>query len=324
MASLTAIATILLLPLLGVQAALAREVAAFAASENSAANGALLRLTTRRTLLLATVGSGVLLALSPVISRLLNIETLSSAAAMAFVVGAGVGLPIFQGFLQGLDRFGRIAVALTLYGLGRPVLAMPLLLAGLGIVGALSAGAAASLAATAIVLLGLRDLFAHPSREPVAHELKGFTPVIFGLLGFTVLMNADVIAAKIFLSDTEAGTFAAASLIGKLAALVPAGAIAPVLLPRATHRIERGKDAARLVTAALIAATAFGVALTLVLLVVPTSLVEWAFGPQFAESRDLLAPCAAVMTLCGIITSTSRSRSHCATACWSFSSVSAL
>jgi O-antigen/teichoic acid export membrane protein len=300
-AALTAIATILLLPLLGVQAALAREVAAFTATGNLGANSALLRLTIRRTLVLTALGSGLLLALSPLIRSALNIEALASVLAAAVLVASGVGLPILQGFLQGLERFRRIAVALAIYGLGRPLVAMPLVLAGVGVAGALSAGTIAGIVATGILLLGLRELLSRPESTPVRLELEDFTPVIVGLLAFTVLMNADVIAAKVFLSDTEAGTYAAASLVGKLAALLPAGAIAPVLLPRATGRIEREEDPAPLVSASLVAATAFGVLLTLSLLVVPTSVVEWAFGEQFAGARELLAPCAAVMTLCGII-----------------------
>jgi hypothetical protein len=45
----------------------------------------------------------------------------------------------------------------------------------------------------------------------------------------------------------------------------------------------------------------FGLLLTALVAAVPTSLVTWAFGEQFADARDLLAPCAAVMTLCGLI-----------------------
>jgi O-antigen/teichoic acid export membrane protein len=300
-AALTAIVTILLLPLLGVQAALAREAAAFAAKEDASANAALLRLTLRRTTLWSVIGTGLLLLLSPLIARALNLDATTSAVVAAFVAGTGFAMPILQGILQGLNRFRRITVALIVYGLGRPLLAMPLVLAGLGVTGALSANAIASILATGIILFGVRDLLALPSHEEVELELEGFAPVIVGLLGFTVLMNADVIAAKVFLSGTEAGTYAAASLVGKLAALLPAGAIAPVLLPRATGRIERGEDPRNLVIASLIAATAFGVVLTVAMLFVPTSLVEWAFGEQFADARDLLAPCSAVMTLLGII-----------------------
>jgi hypothetical protein len=45
----------------------------------------------------------------------------------------------------------------------------------------------------------------------------------------------------------------------------------------------------------------FGVLLTAALAAVPTSLVTSTFGDSFADARDLLAPCAAVMTLCGLI-----------------------
>jgi O-antigen/teichoic acid export membrane protein len=301
-AALTAVATIVLLPLVGVQAALAREVAAFSAVGNVAASAALLRLTLRRTAVLSGAGFLVLLVLSPGFRAVLNIDALTSVVAAVTLACAGAALPILQGFLQGLERFRRIAVALVFYGFARPVLTIPILLAGFGVAGALSAATIAATAAAGIALAGLGDLFSRRSQqEPVALELGDFKPVIFGLLAFTALMNADVIAAKMFLDEDDAGTYASASLVGKLAALLPAGAIAPVLLPRATARLERGESPVRLVSAALLATAAFGALLTLILAPVPRSLVEFAFGEQFGEARDLLAPCAAVMTLYGII-----------------------
>jgi hypothetical protein len=51
----------------------------------------------------------------------------------------------------------------------------------------------------------------------------------------------------------------------------------------------------------LAAVLGFGAAYSFLLLFVPTSLVELAFGPTFGDARDLLAPCAAVMTLCGVV-----------------------
>ena len=300
-AALTALSTILLLPLLGVQAALAREVAAFRAKGHEPAIAALLVLTVRRGLIITVGTIVVLLAGAQAIAAVLNIGALASTVAAVFLVAAGAAMPVLQGFLQGLERFRAISGALVVYGLGRPVLAMPLLLAGFGVAGALTAATIAGIGAAAIALWALRDVVGERGRTQAALELGAFKPVIFGLFAFTVITNADVLAANAFLGESEAGTYSSASLVGKLAALLPAGVIAPVLLPRATARIARGDDATRIVSAALLATAAFGLVLTLVLLAVPESLVSWAFGEQFGEARDLLAPCAAVMTLCGLI-----------------------
>jgi O-antigen/teichoic acid export membrane protein len=300
-AALTALGTILLLPLLGVQSALAREVATFRATGKEAAIGALLVMSLRRGLVLSVAATAFLLAAAPVIARLLNIQALTSVAAAAFLVGVAAGMPVLQGFLQGVERFRAISGALVVYGIGRPILAMPLILAGFGVAGAVTASTIAAAMGVAIALWALRDILRVHGRAPVALELGSFKPVIFGLFAFTVLTNADVLAANAFFSENEAGTYSSASLVGKLAALLPAGVLAPVLLPRATARLEQGQDASRIVTLALFATAAFGVLLTAVLLAVPESLVSWAFGEQFAGARDLLGPCAAVMTLYGLI-----------------------
>jgi O-antigen/teichoic acid export membrane protein len=299
-AALTALSTIVLLPLLGVQAALAREVSMYRARGNEPAIAALLHLTLRRTLVVGGAAGLALAALAPVITSLLNISTTASTVSAVVLTFTGSFFPLLQGFVQGFERFGRIALALTVFGLGRPLIAIPILLAGFGVAGAIAAGTVSALAATLIVILALSALLAQ--RETDAHiRLTDFWPVIFGLFAFTLLTNADVVVAKAFLGDTEAGTYASASLVGKVAALLPAGVIAPVLLPRATARIEGNQDAGAIVSAALLCTAVFGVLLTAVLASVPTSLVTWMFGEQFADARDLLAPCAAVMTLCGLI-----------------------
>jgi O-antigen/teichoic acid export membrane protein len=300
-AALTAIATIVLLPLLGVQAALAREVAGFNAEGNQAAIRSLLRLTIRRAFFIGIPGLLVLLALAPLLAHALNIGATTSAVAAVFLTVLGALIPVFQGFLQGLERFARIAAGLVAYGFGRALLVMPILLIGFGVWGALTAGTIAAAVAILITLFALRDVWGRPSATHVELELGGFKAVIFGLFAFTVLMNADILAAKVFLPEDDAGRYASASLVGKLAALLPAGVIAPVLLPRATARLQRGNDAQALVGAALLVTACFGALLALALLAVPQSLVEWGFGEQFGEARDLLAPSAAVMTLCGLI-----------------------
>jgi O-antigen/teichoic acid export membrane protein len=300
-AALTTIATILLLPLLGVQAALAREVATFKAEDNDAAISSLLSLTIRRALFFGVPAVLLLLAMAPLIANALNIDATASAVAAVFLISVSAPIPVLQGFLQGLERYTRIAAGLAAYGFGRALLVMPILLIGFGVWGALTAGTIAAAIAVAITVVGVRDVWGRSSATAIALDLRSFKPVIFGLFAFTVLMNADILAAKVFLSEHEAGNFASASLVGKLAALLPAGVLAPVLLPRATARLHRGADARALVGAALLVTAAFGALLTLMLLAVPQSLVEWAFGEQFGSARDLLAPCAAVMTLCGLI-----------------------
>lgn len=299
-AALTALSTIVLLPLLGVQAALAREVSTYRAHGNERAIAALLRLTLRRTLVFGGAAALALAALAPVISSLLSISRTASTVSAVVLMFAGSFFPLLQAFLQGLERFRRIALALAVYGLGRPLFAVPILLAGFGVAGAIAASTLSALAATAMVILALSALLSEKKTD--AHiRLTDFWPVIFGLFAFTVLTNADVVVAKAFLDETEAGTYASASLVGKVAALLPAGVIAPVLLPRATARIEGNQDASTIVSAALLTTAIFGVLLTALLASVPTSLVTWTFGEQFADARDLLAPCAAVMTLCGLI-----------------------
>ena len=151
-----------------------------------------------------------------------------------------------------------------------------------------------------LALIALRPMLGRPRTQAPANPLAGSAPVVIGLVAFSAMMNLDILVAKAALPSHEAGIYAAASLVGKVAIYVPT-AISIVLLPRAVSLRERGEDAFRPVFLSVATVVGFGAAFSLILLVVPRSLVELMFGPTFGDARDILAPCAAAMTLCGVV-----------------------
>ena len=100
-AALTALSTIVLLPLLGVQVALAREVSTYRAHGNERAIAALLRLTLRRTLIFGGAAALALIGLAPVISSLLDISETASTVSAVVLTFAGSFFPLLQAFPQG-------------------------------------------------------------------------------------------------------------------------------------------------------------------------------------------------------------------------------
>jgi O-antigen/teichoic acid export membrane protein len=299
-AALTALSMIVFLPLLGVQTALAREVAKLRGRAEAAMVGRLFRASIRRTLLLVAAFGGALTVCAPLLARAIDL-TWEAVPVTAVLIGLGSLLAVCQGFLQGLGRFGMLGASNGLYATLRPVLLIPLLLLGLGVAGAMAASALAALAAVGLVAWALRDLSRTGPARAGSVVIENFGLVVCGLLAFTVLTNVDLLVAKAFLSPEEAGTYASAALVGKLAAFVPAAAISPVLLPSVTARLQRGEDVRDPLRKSLIVAVGFGLTLTGVLLIVPESFVRWSFGPDFANATGLLAPSAAAMTIYGAI-----------------------
>jgi O-antigen/teichoic acid export membrane protein len=299
-AALTALSMIVFLPLLGVQTALAREVARLRGGAEAGVIGGLFRVSLRRTSLLVTAFGAALTACAPLLARAFDLAW-EAVLVTAVLIGLGTLLAVCQGFLQGLGRFGMLGASNGVYAALRPVLVIPLLLLGLGVSGAMAASAVAALAGMSFAFWVLRDLSRSGSAQARSVRIENFGLAVGGLLAFTILTNADLLVAKASLSAQEAGTYASAALVGKLAAFVPAAAISPVLLPSVTSRLQRGEDVREPLRKSLIVAVAFGLALTGVLFLVPESFVAWSFGPGFANATGLLAPSAAAMTIYGAI-----------------------
>ena len=293
---------IVFLPLSGVQSAISREVAILRAHAADEEITALIRKVARVAGLVAGAAALVVAASAPLLEPLLGLSSPWSVAATALLLGAGSLMTVFQGFLLGLGRFKSMGISLLWYGGLRVAVVMPLLLAGLGVAGAVGASAVAAFVALLVVFRALADYRGSPTARAVrAARVENFMLVVAGLFAFTLLTNLDVLVAKAYLPPAEAGQYASAALVGKLAAFVPAAAISPVLLPRATERIRRGEDATDALRKSLIAAVCFGLVLTGVCLAVPESFVTWAFGPEFGDAVGLLAPSAAAMTICGAL-----------------------
>jgi O-antigen/teichoic acid export membrane protein len=295
----TALATIVALPFTGLQSALARDVARLDSTGDRGGVRGLLGVVLRRGLVAQAVLVIVLLAAAPVTADVLHLASTGIAVVAVGLIAVTVMLPVLQGFLQGLGRFTNLAVQTVVLGLAKPFLAIPFIIVS-GTAGALLAGAVAGMLTAALALLALRPVLRWPRAKAPPHPLAGSAPVVLGLVAFSAMTNLDILVAKAALPSHAAGTYAVASLVGKVTVYVPI-AISLVLLPRAVSLRERGEDSFRPVFLSVATVVGFGVIYSLLLLVVPRSLVELAFGSSFGDARQLLAPCALAMTLCGVV-----------------------
>jgi O-antigen/teichoic acid export membrane protein len=297
-AALTALATMILLPFLSLQTAVAREVARLQAQGRQDDQHRLLHRLLRRAGLLQVALSGLLLALTPVIARALSVPSDRTVIAGGLAAAFAVVLPVLMGFQQGLGRFRSLSAATAAQGALRPFAAVPLILVA-STAGALLAGVVAAAVAVLISTGALRDVFRRTVVDAPAPRLEGFGEVFVGLLAFTSLTNVDVLVAKGSLSSRQAGAYAAAAVIGKVATYIPF-AVTTVLLPRVAERLHRGEDVSRMFGISLAGVAVFGVAAAGLLALVPESLVQDALGRSFGDARDLMAPFALVMTLCSL------------------------
>jgi O-antigen/teichoic acid export membrane protein len=298
-ASLVALSGLISLPLVGVQLTVARYVAGFAENGDAASIRSLTRRSFALGLLVGSLLTALLLALSLPLQKLLNIDSLTAVALTLVTTGPAVLAPVALGLAQGLQRFGLFALTIGAAPVVRVVAAVILLGVGFGVAGAIGATLAATMAALTLPLWPLRSWFRKSSARVSAiagrEALSYLLPVVVGVLAVTSLTTVDVIVAKAVLSDDEAGIYGSASLIGRVILYLPA-AIVMVLLPKVSARTVAGRETLDVLAKSLLVTGGFCLAATALYASAPGLLVFVAFGSEFEEAAGLLWMFAVAMT----------------------------
>ena len=290
LAALVALAGLVALPLGGLQAAVARDVALLAAYGAEHAVAARIR----RALVLAGF-AGVCVTIifvvgATFVQRVLDIESFAPVVLAATLTVPAFLTPIAWGWAQGLQRFGVLSLSVAIGPVLRVVVVAVLLAAGLSVAGAMTATVAAAGIAVVAPLWILRRFLAQPAKIPpldVRQVTRRVVPVVAGLLAITALTTMDVIVAKSVLPEHEAGIYGAASLVGRIILYLPA-AVATVLLPKVAARSTLRQSSDDILTGSLGVTAAFCTIVTAIYIAAPDSVVGLAFGSSFDDAAPLL------------------------------------
>ena len=320
LASLTALALIVLTPVSGVQAAMARDVAHSRARgvAHSRARGVahsrarddaiavteMTRWLFCRVLVAQVVLFALLAALTPVGSAVLGLTgpTVWLLAAAWLAISAGV--QALLGPIQGLSGFRTVGWVLAgPLGILRVLFLVPMV-AVLGLPGALLALIGATLIGSGTVIWSLRDEL-RPLRGLMKARHPGDLTRLFGLpvaclLAFAAITNVDIVIAKISLVPETAAGYSAASLLGKVA-LYATVSLGLVLLPRVSGRIAQGLDYGRPTLLTLMAVVGVGLLTALVFSLAPDRLIVAVFGSAYEQAGDLIFPITLIMTGAGML-----------------------
>jgi O-antigen/teichoic acid export membrane protein len=296
--ALVAFGTIAMMPMNGIQVAVARDVAVLRTSGTVGEMSAYLR---RIGLRMSVACLAILVAisgLSPLLADRLHLGSpLPVVLAAVWIAGLAL-LAVMMGVAQGMERFGYVAFTLGgPLGVLRAAL-LPLCVLAAGMAG----GVWAMIAATAIGLAVLIGPTAAAVRETPATPppLPNMLVTMVALLAFSSLTNVDLLVAQATLTESGRAHYAGAVLLGKIALFAPS-ALALVLLPRATSALERGERAEGAVLKTMALTAACGLLVAAVLWLMPTWVLTGTFGPEYAASKPLLAPLALVMTAAAVL-----------------------
>jgi len=301
--SLFVIVTICSVPTLGIQAAVAREVATYDAVGDTASAGAVL-VDTLRSLVRAVAVAAVLgAAIGIPVALALHVQRPAALAAAGVAVLATAAMPVAWGGLQGQGRFRALAGAQVLWAALRFVLAFALAAAGYGIGGAMSGVAVATLVVLAGALLMQRPLLAAAQRGRRAARVRFAGGYAVGaaasLCAFTALTSLDVPVARLALSPFRAGAYSAASVAAR-ALLVAAIAATTVLFPRVATLADRRRQRRHLRAGLLVVGTVGAIA-TAVAASVPRLLLRLAFGSEYTHASAYLGLLVLALALYGLV-----------------------
>jgi O-antigen/teichoic acid export membrane protein len=267
---------------LGLQAAAARRIAVAPENRHETVG------TVVRSTMLASLAVGaVAVALAPVITWVLHLDSMWPALLCAATLAPLTAMGGFMGIAQGSERWRSVTAIALANGFGRLIAGAVALVIDPTVV---SAMIGIAVGAWAPVLVGARTFGVRssadpppstlcvqggaPSRRPLLREALLGTHTLFA---FYVLSNLDALIARNRLDEHHAGLYAAGLILGKAALMAPSF-VGVLLYPR----LATDETAASLRLAVTVVA-AVGFVATTATALLPTVALILAGGAQYAE-----------------------------------------
>ena len=256
-------------------------------------------------LLMLVIGLSLFLLISlgsSLISSFLQISSYGLILLLGASLFFAMVIPVPWGGLQGLQKFGSLALNLILNGGSKCVLGIVFVSLGLGVSGALSAVVVSYLITVILSHLILKmslsqeEKRVNPELNPVERSGTDFSkvytysfPVGLTLLCLMALTNIDLILVKHFFLPIEAGYYSIAQMVGKII-FIFSFPIVMVMFPKiASLKMEDQEKKARSILGHSLTTGAFlcGGA-TIVSLLFPSLIVQFLSGEVYLECVPLV------------------------------------
>jgi O-antigen/teichoic acid export membrane protein len=193
-----------------------------------------------------------------------------------------------RGVLQGSQRFHALSANLSFEILVRTGLLVVFLWAGLAVFGATLAILAGVVCAFALGLYTLRDVLA-AERDPVRVRTMATFAITAtaGTLGISLLYNADVVLAKHFLGEYEAGIYGSLNKIGTIL-FYGTLSVSQVLFPRVLEAVAKRHHPGRLLLLSAGLMSLLGLCAILVFAVASGLVVAVLYGSKYQAAQPFM------------------------------------
>jgi len=284
---------ILMIPGTALQVTVAREVSSAMAIGQQPPGPAI-----RSWMRALTIGAGVVLVLSlllrDVAADIIHVDAKWAAGAVLPTGALWLTLCVQRGVLQGLHRYGLVAVSLIGESVTRLVFSLIFVAASMHVTGAFLGTTASVLAMSLFLGFVLhQELERAPSgHTPPAHERlralvgRAWAPLL-ALAFFGVLQNVDVIVVKHRIGHDPAGSWAAAVVAGKVIIWIAVG-LGMYLLPETAKRTQLGQTARPVLLRSFAIVAAAAVPMTVIFIAGGHLLLEKVFGAKLTAADSAL------------------------------------
>jgi O-antigen/teichoic acid export membrane protein len=252
----------------------------------------------------------------PLIKSFFHLDVTAPIVLVLITVFFSLLVPIPFSILQGLHRFTRLGIISSCSPLIRFFGALIFVASlGWGVNGALLTTAIATFFALGVGIWSLKDILkvsSEPLPDRIFRDMASYSgPVILSTTMIIVLGNIDISLVRHYCSPEEAGLYATAAILGRIALFLP-GALITVLFPSAAKAQALGeKDGYILwISLSLTAFLAFAVAILFNLW--PEHSISMFLGDQYREAASLLkiiSIAMAILSLTNVIVTYSLARS---------------
>ena len=254
--------------------------------------GKIKTLLVRASKSLALLGGLIFLGvviLSPYISKFLKIDNPLLVILLFASVPFGFVLPVYQGILRGLQRFGALGISASSWSFFKLFFGVLFVLLGLGVVGGISGVFLAHVFALVITLFFLRDLLKVEGKGGVnLRDIVNYSSLAFlSIFAYTTMWNIDVILVKHYLSPLEAGEYSAISVLGKIVLFAP-GAVGMVIFPKTAEMHEKGEEHFHVLLKGLALTLLISGGIVLVYALFPRFIITFIYGEKYLSVAPYL------------------------------------
>ncbi|MBC7095423.1 oligosaccharide flippase family protein [Thermococcus sp.] len=227
--------------------------------------------------------------LAPFISNFLQIDSNILLIVLFASIPFGFLLPIYQGALRGLQRFGALGISVSSWAFFKLIFGVGLVVFGYDVLGGLLGVFLAHVTTFLLTVVFLKDILHYDAKGNIElRDILTYGSLAFlAIFAYTTMWNVDVILVKHYLSPLEAGQYSAISVLGKIVLFAP-GAVGMVIFPKAAEMHEKGEKHFHVLTRGLAMTLLISGGIVLAYALFPEFIITFIYGEKYLSVAPYL------------------------------------